>query len=231
MGQKVHPYAFRLGIINDWKSKWFNEKNYQEFLLQDIKLKKFIRTKLAHAGIADVIIERSTGQMTINIHTARPGIIIGRGGTGVDELKRDLQKITNTKQKIQLNIIEIRQPDTVAVLVAQNVASQIEKRIPFKRAVKQAIDKALQARVQGIKIIVKGRLNNSDIARQETFSKGKIPLHTIRANIDYCSLPAFTTTSGKIGIKVWIYKGEVFNDQNRTFTQEKSFVPHSNKKF
>lgn len=224
MGQKVHPYIFRLGVINDWKSKWFNEKNYQEFLLQDIKIKRYIRQKLSHAGIADVVIERSTGQITLNIHTARPGIIIGRGGTGIDELKKDLQRISQTQQKLQLNIIEIRQPDTVAVLVAQNIASQIEKRIPFKRAIKQAVDRALQARVLGIKVIVKGRLNNADIARQETYSKGKIPLHTLRAHIDYASLPAFTATAGKIGIKVWIYKGEVFSKD------KKEAVPATNEK-
>ncbi len=210
MGQKVHPYIFRLGIINDWKSKWFSSKNYRQFLHQDLKIKKFINKKLAHAGLADIVIERSAGQITINIHTARPGVIIGRGGTGVDELKKELQKILLPTDKIQLNIIEVRQPDTVASLVAQNIATQIEKRIPYKRAIKQAIDRALQARVEGIKIIVKGRLNNTDIARTETFAKGKIPLHTLRANIDYCSLPAYTATSGKVGVKVWIYKGEQF---------------------
>lgn len=216
MGQKVHPYSFRLGVINDWKSKWFSQKNYRQNFHQDLKIRKYISEKMAHAGIADITIERSAGQVTINIHTARPGIIIGRGGTGVDELKRKLKNIVSSQEKVQINIIEIRQPDTYSALVAQNIAAQIEKRIPYKRAIKQAIDRAIQSRVEGIKIIVKGRLNNVDIARTETFSKGKIPLHTIRANIDYCSLPAFTATAGKIGIKVWIYKGEVFGNEQET---------------
>ena len=226
MGQKVHPYVFRLGVINDWKSKWFSQKNYRQFLHQDLKIKDYINAKLAHAGIADITIERSAGQITINIHTARPGIIIGRGGTGIDELKSKLKNIIDHNQKLQLNIIEIRQPDIVATLVAQNIASQIEKRIPYKRAVKQAIDRALQSKAQGIKIIVKGRLNNAEIARTETFFKGKIPLHTIRANIDYCSLPAFTSTAGKVGIKVWIYKGEVFSKDKQEETTEKPNNPH-----
>lgn len=230
MGQKVHPYSFRLGVINDWKSKWFSQKKYRQNFHQDLKIKKYINQKMAHAGIADITIERSAGQITVNIHTARPGIIIGRGGTGVDELKNKLKDIISGPEKLQINIIEIRQPDTFAALVAQNIASQIEKRIPYKRAIKQAIDRALQARVEGIKIIVKGRLNNVDIARTETFSKGKIPLHTIRANIDFCSLPAFTATAGTIGVKVWIYKGEVFNkDKEKEENNEKSAGSRNNR--
>ncbi|MFA4930634.1 MAG: 30S ribosomal protein S3 [Patescibacteria group bacterium] len=221
MGQKVHPYSFRIGVINDWKSKWFSQKKYRQNFHQDLKIKKYITEKMSHAAVADITIERSAGQVTVNIHTARPGIIIGRGGNGVDELKNKLKIIIAGPEKLQINIIEIRQPDTFASLVAQNIAAQIEKRIPYKRAIKQAIDRALQARVEGIKITVKGRLNNVDIARTETFSKGKIPLHTIRANIDYCGLPAFTPTAGKIGVRVWIYKGEVFNkDKNRDQIKE-----------
>jgi small subunit ribosomal protein S3 len=213
VGQKVHPYIFRLGTINDWKSKWFDLKNYQQYFLQDLKIKKFLQKKLGHAAIADIIIERSAGQLTITILTARPGVIIGRGGEGIEEIKRELQKFVTGHPKIQINISEIRQPDIVAALVAQNIASQIEKRMPYKRAVKQAIERAMQSKAKGIKILVKGRLNNVDIARQEKFAQGSIPLHTIRANIDYSYCPAYTTNAGTIGVKVWIYKGEVFGKE------------------
>ncbi len=210
MGQKVHPYIMRLGVTTDWKSKWFSDKNYAKYLHDDLKIKKYLLQKLAQAGVADIVIERSAGQLTINIHTSRPGIIIGRGGQGIEELKKDLNKHITGQTKLNLNIVEIRQPDTVSAIVAQNIATQIEKRIPYKRAIKQAMERALQSRAQGIKIMVKGRLNNVDIARQETFSKGKIPLHTIRADIDYALRPAYTTNAGTIGVKVWIYKGEIF---------------------
>jgi len=214
MGQKVHPYIFRLGVNRSWKSKWFDQKNYRKKLHEDLKIKEFIRRLLGHAAIADLVIERSAGQITINIHTARPGIIIGRGGQGIEDLKKELVKIVS-HQKINLNIIEIRQPDTYSAIVAQNIAAQIEKRIPYKRAIKQAIEKALQNKVKGIKIQVKGRLNNVDIARKEIFSKGSIPLHTLRADIDYCYWPAFTTNAGTIGVKVWIYKGEIFGTDEK----------------
>jgi len=213
VGQKVHPYIFRLGVTSDWKSKWFMSKNFSTSLLQDIKIKKYLNQKLLQAGLADITIERSSGRVTINIHTSRPGIIIGRGGQGIEDLKKDLNKYVPANLKLQLNIIEIRQPDIVASLVAQNIATQIEKRIPYKRAIKQAMERAMQAKAKGIKIIVKGRLNNVDIARQETFAKGSIPLHTIRADIDYALRPAYTTNAGTIGVKVWIYKGEVFKGE------------------
>jgi len=238
MGQKVHPYVFRLGVNKDWKSKWFDQKNYRQNLHEDLKIKKFIKEKLSHAAVADLVIERSAGQITINIHSARPGIIIGRGGQGIEELKKDLVKVCS-HQKINLNIIEIRQPDAVAAIVAQNIAAQIEKRIPYKRAIKQAIEKALQNKVKGIKIQVKGRLNNVDIARKEVFSKGSIPLHTLRADIDYCYWPAFTTNAGTIGVKVWIYKGEIFNiedknqsehDRNQRFRPRRPFQPRNNQR-
>jgi small subunit ribosomal protein S3 len=215
MGQKVHPYVFRLGVNKDWKSKWFDDKNYRKNLHEDLKIKQFIQKTLNHAAVADLVIERSAGQITINVHTARPGIIIGRGGQGIEDLKKELVKVC-AHQKINLNIIEIRQPDTVSAIVAQNIGAQIEKRIPYKRAIKQAIEKALQNKVKGIKIQVKGRLNNVDIARKEVFSKGSIPLHTLRADIDYCYWPAFTSNAGTIGVKVWIYKGEIFDNEDKT---------------
>jgi small subunit ribosomal protein S3 len=221
VGQKVHPYIMRLGVTTDWKSKWFSTKNFAKFLHDDLKIKKYLEKKLAQAGLADLTIERSTGQITINIHTSRPGIIIGRGGQGIEELKKDISLHIPKQTKLNLNVVEIRQPDTVASIVAQNIATQIEKRIPYKRAIKQAIERALQSNAKGIKIMVKGRLNNVDIARQETFAKGKIPLHTIRADIDYSLKPAYTTNAGTIGVKVWIYKGEVFKKD----LQKKSETP------
>lgn len=226
MGQKVHPYIMRLGVTTDWKSKWFSSKNFAKYLHDDLKIKKYLEQKLSNAGLADVMIERSSGQITINIHTSRPGIIIGRGGQGIEDLKKDLQKHVPKQTKLNLNVVEIRQPDTVAAIVAQNIATQIEKRIPYKRAIKQAIERALQSNAKGIKIIVKGRLNNVDIARQETFAKGKIPLHTIRADIDYALKPAYTTNAGTIGVKVWIYKGEVFKkDAKQTSDQPAAAKP------
>jgi len=228
MGQKVHPYIMRLGITTDWKSKWFNDKTYAKDLHADIKIKKYLLEKLGHAGVADIVIERSAGQITVNIHSSRPGIIIGRGGQGIEELKKDLNKLVPPHNKLNLNIIEIRQPDTVSALVAQNIASQIEKRIPYKRAVKQAMERAMQSKAQGIKIMIKGRLNNSDIARKETFAKGKIPLHTIRADIDYALRPAYTNSAGTIGVKVWIYKGEIFGNEKKEEQEKNQFRPNRN---
>jgi small subunit ribosomal protein S3 len=215
MGKKINPFLHRLGIIRDWKSKWFNAGNYRKYLRKDVELREFLREKLKKALIDDIIIERSSNSMVINIHSARPGIIIGRGGTGAEELKADIIKKIEEKIDVKVNIIEIRNTELNSNLVAQAVAEQIEKRSAFRKVLKQAIEKTMQnKRAQGIKIAVSGRLNGAEMSRVEWLSEGKIPLQTIRADIDFAKYTA-RTTYGAIGVKVWIYKGEVFeNNKN-----------------
>lgn len=213
MGQKVNPKAFRLGGLVTWNSQWFSKKNYRRFLQQDVELRDYILKELKEAAVEKVIIERSPNLINIIIHTARPGIIIGRGGEGIELLKRTLKN--KLKQDIRLEIQEIRNPDASAKLVAQNVAEQLSRRIPFRRVLKQTIDRVSQNKeVEGIKIAVAGRLDGSEMSRREWLSKGKIPLHTLRADIDFGKAEA-QTTYGVIGIKVWIYKGEVFDQEKK----------------
>ncbi|MFH1671492.1 MAG: 30S ribosomal protein S3 [Candidatus Portnoybacteria bacterium] len=216
MGQKVNPYVFRLGIIKDWKSRWFNKKGYRELLEQDHILRTFIARKLDKVGINSVEIERSANFVNIIIQTARPGLIIGRGGSGVEDLKKKMKILLSKKDpslaktEIRLEIEEIRQPNSHAAIVAHDMASQIEKRMPYRRIMKQTIDKVIQNReVEGVKVMINGRLNGAEIARKEWLKDGKIPLQNLRADIDYARATAYTTY-GTIGIKVWIYKGEVF---------------------
>jgi small subunit ribosomal protein S3 len=210
MGKKINPFLHRLGIIRDWKSKWFNAGNYRKFLRKDIELREFLREKLKKALIDDIIIERSSNSMVVSVYSARPGIIIGRGGTGAEELKADIIKKIGEKIEIKVNIIEIRNVELNANLVAQAVAEQIEKRSAFRKVLKQAIEKTMQNKqAQGIKIAVSGRLNGAEMSRVEWLSEGKIPLQTIRADIDFAKYTA-RTTYGAIGVKVWIYKGEIF---------------------
>lgn len=212
MGRKINPFLHRLGIIRDWKSRWFNAGNYRKFLRKDVELRKFLQEKLKKALIDDVIIERSSNSMVVSVYSARPGIIIGRGGTGAEELKADIIKKIGEKTEIKMNIIEIRNSELNANLVAQAVAEQIEKRAAFRKVLKQAIEKTMQnKRAQGIKIAVSGRLNGAEMSRVEWLSEGKIPLQTIRADIDFAKYTA-RTTYGAIGVKVWIYKGEIFED-------------------
>ncbi len=212
MGKKINPFLHRLGIIRDWKSKWFNAGNYRKFLRKDVELREFLREKLKKALIDDVIIERSSNSMVVSVYSARPGIIIGRGGTGAEELKADIIKKINDKIEIKVNIIEIRNAELNANLVAQAVAEQIEKRAAFRKVLKQAIEKTMQNKqAQGIKIAVSGRLNGAEMSRVEWLSEGKIPLQTIRADIDFAKYTA-RTTYGAIGVKVWIYKGEIFEN-------------------
>ncbi len=212
MGRKINPFLHRLGIIRDWKSKWFNAGNYRKFLRKDVELREFLREKLKKALIDDVIIERSSNSMVVSVYSARPGIIIGRGGTGAEELKADIIKKIGEKIEIKVNIIEIRNVELNANLVAQSVAEQIEKRLPFRKVLKQAIEKTMHNKqAQGIKIAVSGRLNGAEMSRVEWLSEGKIPLQTIRADIDFAKYTA-QTTYGSIGVKVWIYKGEIFED-------------------
>lgn len=214
MGRKIHPYGFRLGIIKDWRSKWYaaDNKIYNQQLTEDMKIRKLVRAKVGHAGIADVRIERFPNQVTIYVHTAKPGIIIGRKGASVNQLRKDLEELT--KKKIKLEVVEVEHPESDAYLVAESVCQQMEKRISHKRAMKQAVTRAMRGGALGIKITAGGRLAGSEMARREMVKEGRIPLNTLRADIDYARYEALTTY-GKIGVKVWIYKGEVLPDQRK----------------
>jgi len=207
MGQKVHPTGARVGIIRDWNSKWYaNSKNFADYLVEDQKIRKFLKKKLYAAGISKIEIERTAKMVKINLYTAKPGIIIGKGGAGVEAIKTDIAKLIN--KDVNLNIVEVKNIDTDAQLVAENIAGQLERRISFRRAMKQCMQKATKAGALGIKTAVSGRLGGADMARTEFYKEGNIPLQTLRADIDYGFAEA-DTTYGKIGVKVWIYKGEV----------------------
>lgn len=206
MGQKVHPKGLRVGIIRDWESNWYADKNYEELLHEDLKLRDFIKEKLFQAGISAVEIERAANRIKISIHTAKPGIVIGRGGTEVEALRKTLEQMTG--KKVNINIVEVKKPELSAQLVAEAIAAQLEKRIGFRRAMKQAVSRTMRLGAEGVKISCSGRLGGAEIARTEWYSEGKVPLHTLRADIDYGFTEA-NTTYGKIGIKVWIYKGEI----------------------
>lgn len=209
MGQKVSPIALRVGIIRDWEAKWFaSKKDFANLLIEDVKIRKFIKKQLYQAGISNIQIERAANRIKITIHTAKPGIVIGRGGTEVEVLRKNLERMT--AKNVNINIQEIKVPETNAQLVAENVAAQLEKRIAFRRAMKQVITRAMKMGAKGIKAAVSGRLGGAEIARTEWASEGKVPLHTLRADIDYGFAEA-DTTYGKIGVKVWIYKGDVFS--------------------
>lgn len=204
MGQKVNPKSIRLKINETWDSLWFNASNYSETLISDLKVRRILEKKLKDASVSKIMITRDANKTTVNINSGRPGVIIGRGGTGTDQLKKLLTPLLGGR--IQINIIEVKKPDTDAAIIAQNVANQIEKRIPFRRAMKQAIEKAKEAGVLGVKIIISGRLNGADIARSEKSIYGTVPLSTFKSNIEYCYLQAHTTF-GVIGVKVWVYRG------------------------
>jgi small subunit ribosomal protein S3 len=206
MGQKVHPIGFRLGIIKTWDSRWYAKKNYAALLHEDIKIRSIVKERLTHAGVSKIEIERAGQKAKINIHTARPGIIIGKKGAEVDKLKKDLE--TMTGKQMYINIQEIRRPELEAQLVAENIALQLERRIAFRRAMKKSVTSALRLGAQGIKITCAGRLAGSEIARTEWYREGRVPLHTLRADIQYGFAEA-KTTMGQIGVKVWIYKGDV----------------------
>ena len=213
MGKKINPFLHRLGVIRDWKSKWFNTNKFSEYLRKDIELRRFLEKKLKKAAVEDIIIERSANNIIVNIHSARPGIIIGRGGTGAEELKTIIKKMLNESTEVKVNIIEIRNSELSAKLVAQSIAEQIEKRSPFRRILKQEIEKTMRnSTAKGIKVSVAGRLNGAEMARTEWLSEGKIPLQTIRADIDYAKYEA-NTTYGIVGVKVWINKGEIFEEK------------------
>ena len=222
MGHKVHPKAFRLKINKTWDSKWFSDKDFSSLLEQDIKVRRFILKKFKAAGVSKVNIERSTNGISINIRCAKPGIVIGRGGQGAEDLKKEIHnkflKDAFSRKRgiktINVNIVEVENPSLDSAVITQQVIADLEKRIPFRRSIKQAIGRAEKAGAKGIKVIVGGRLNGAEIARSETFSSGKVPLHTLRADIDY-SRDSAATIYGKIGVKVWIYRGEVFDEENK----------------
>ena len=206
MGQKVTPHGLRVGVIKGWDSKWYAGKDYEKFLLEDIKIREFIKEKLFLSGISKVEIERASNKARISIHTAKPGMVIGRQGSNIELLKSDLKKMTESA--IEINIVEVKTPDMDATLVAENIAAQLERRIAFRRAMKQCVGRTMRMGAKGIKITCGGRLGGAEIARSESYREGSIPLHTLRADIDYGTAEAHTTY-GRIGIKVWIYKGEV----------------------
>ena len=206
MGQKVHPIGFRLGVIRSWDSKWYEEKNYAKWLHEDIHLREFVKEKLGAAGISRIEIERAANKVKINVHTARPGIVIGKRGAGIETIKKDLQALT--QNEVYLNVVEVRKAETDAQLVAENIATQLERRIAFRRAMKKAVQTSLKFGAKGIRVACAGRLGGSEMARYEWYREGRVPLHTLRAEIDYGFAEA-KTTYGKIGCKVWIMKGEV----------------------
>lgn len=210
MGQKVHPKGLRLGVIKDWDAKWYSQKDFVKLLHEDFRVRKFIKEKLYASGISRVEIERAANRVKVNIHTAKPGIVIGRGGTEVENLKKQLEAMTG--KRVNVNITEVKKPELDAQLVAENVAGALEKRIAFRRAMKQAVSRSMRMGAEGIKIMVAGRLGGTEIARTEWYSEGKVPLHTLRADIDYGFAEA-NTTYGKIGVKTWLYKGEVLPEK------------------
>ncbi len=214
MGQKVNPRIFRIGVNKTWSSRWFTKASFGTFLQQDEAIRKFIKKKFRSSGIAAVEIARTSNALTVTIATSRPGVIIGRGGAGVEEMKKELLEkvIKVSKTVLRLNIEEVDKPDLSAELVVQSVVDQLEKRLPFRRILKQTVERVKRAGAQGVRVMVAGRLNGAEIARTEALHTGSIPLHTLRADIDY-SRGAAHTTYGAIGVKVWIYKGQIFNDK------------------
>ena len=221
MGQKVHPEAMRVGYIHDWKSNWFSERNFSDFLIEDVRIRDHITNKLAHAGLSDITIRKDAAEVEVNIHTARPGIVIGKSGSEVDALRRDLHRITG--KSIKVNILEIKRPELDAKLVAQSIAEQLQNRVAFRRAMKRALTSAMRSGAKGCKIQVGGRLGGAEMARSESYSDGRVPLHTLRADIDYGFYEA-RTTFGRIGVKCWINKGEImpkgFTGQDLTSLDE-----------
>lgn len=213
MGQKVNPNGFRVGVIRDWNTRWYaSKKDFADYLVEDRKIRDFAKAKYFAAGVSRIEIERAANKVTVNIHTSRPGMLIGKGGAGVENIKTDISKLVG--KAVNVNIIEVRNADTDAQLVAENIAAQLEKRISFRRAMKQAMGRSMKAGAKGIKLLCAGRLGGAEIARSEGYHEGSIPLQTMRADIEYGFTEAHTTY-GRIGVKVWIYKGEVLGKARR----------------
>lgn len=211
MGQKVNPVGFRLGVIRGWDSSWFGGNTFADKLVEDQKIRKYVSARIPKGGISKVVIERTLKRITLTIHTARPGVVIGKGGTEVDKIKEELKKLTN--KDVQINIFEIKRPELDAKLVGESIAQQLEARIAFRRAMKQAIASAMRVGSEGIKVKLSGRLGGAEMARTEQYKEGRIPLHTLRADIDYAVTEA-QTVYGKIGIKVWVFRGEIFGKRD-----------------
>lgn len=208
MGQKVNPYGFRLGVTTDWKSRWFEERNYQDCVIEDWKIRDFLNTQLESAAVSRIEIERTRDRLRVDIHTARPGIVIGRRGAEADRLKKKIEEITGLNNRIQLNIQEIKQPELDAALIAQGICDQLARRVAFRRAMKRSIQTVQKAGALGVRVQCSGRLGGSEMSRKESYREGRVPLHTLRADIDYGFREA-KTTFGRIGVKVWIYKGDI----------------------
>lgn len=212
MGQKVNPHGMRLGIVKTWDAKWYADKDYAVNLHEDIKIRAYLKATLQIAGVSRIETERSKNRLKLTIHTAKPGMVIGRGGSGIEQIKNNLKKFTT--KHVDINIAEIKQPDMDATLVAENIAAQLERRIAFRRAMKQSVSRTMRMGAKGIKIMCGGRLGGAEIARSESYREGSIPLHTLRADIDYGTAEA-ATTYGRIGVKVWIFKGEVLPEKKK----------------
>jgi small subunit ribosomal protein S3 len=217
MGQKIHPEGFRVGYIHDWKATWFNERHFSDYLLEDLAIRDHIENKLSHAGLSEIKITKQRGEIEVDIHTARPGIVIGKSGSEVDALRRDLHRITG--KPVKVNIREIKRPELDAKLVAQSIAEQLQNRVAFRRAMKRALTSAMRSGAKGVKVQVSGRLGGAEMARTQVYADGSVPLHTLRADIDYGFVEARTTT-GRIGVKCWINNGEVMPEGYRTASQE-----------
>ena len=227
MGHKVHPLGFRIGVIRDWQAKWYAEKNYVGFLQEDLKLRQAIESRYAETGISLVEIDRQANKISVTIHTARPGVVIGRGGQRVDEMRLHLESLVG--KRIQLSILEVQQPELDAYLVARAIAEQIEHRIAFRRVMKQTMFRTMQAGAKGVRISCAGRLGGVEIARREVMHQGQVPLHTLRADIDYGFTEA-RTTLGRIGVKVWIYRGDILPESGRLEVEETPAEPQLGEK-
>jgi small subunit ribosomal protein S3 len=216
MGQKTHPHGFRLGVVKDWKSRWYAERDFPELLNEDNTIRTYLHRRMAHAALAEVDIERKPSKIVVTLHTARPGVVIGKRGAEVDKLRDELSVLTQSE--VSVNVEEIKRPELSAKLVAENVAHQLRQRISFRRAMKRAVQAAIRAGAEGIRIQCAGRLGGAEIARTEGYNEGRVPLHTLRADIDYARVPA-RTTYGTIGVKCWIFRGEVVDDRRgRTYS-------------
>ena len=221
MGQKVHPYGFRLGYTKTWKSRWFAKREYADLLHEDIALRRELKDKLRSAGVSAIEVERAANKLMVRIHTARPGIIIGRKGAEIDKLKNEIQK--RTHREVHIDITEVHRPELDAQLVAESITLQLEKRVAFRRAMRKSVDSALRFGCKGIKVRVSGRLNGAEIARSEWYLQGRLPLHTLRADIDYGFAEAFTTY-GVIGVKCWVYKGEILEKKQTQETAQRALA-------
>jgi small subunit ribosomal protein S3 len=212
MGQKIHPVGFRVGITRGWDSNWFAEKNYGQFLEEDLRIRKHVKKKLRNAGVARIVIERAANKAKVFVHAAKPGIILGKRTTGLEALRQELRQMTSTE--VYVTVMEVRKADTEAILVAENIAAQLVKRVSFRRAMKKALMQSKRAGAKGIKVMCSGRLGGAEMSRREWYLEGRVPLHTLRANVDY-GLAEARTTYGVIGVKVWIYKGEIMHGERR----------------